>query len=526
MIFGLAFALWGLNEWGSLFVAYWIGCATLSLVLIGRFFTLSCDLDDESYWLSCGACGGGATTCIDPTKAPSVGRVGAPDSHTPLTGGGGGVRGRGAGSSFGSERGVLSGGGGMPAGMSVGSESELRDAFEPLDDDRNRDHGDRSFIPAKRNFTLLRDMPRPNVNPWVYGTWRVTAPERVKMAALAPLLLPPRIALLVGSVVRQIGRRMDRHRRRRSRSIDRSIIEPRRRLGSSSFVSKGRHPVLLRRAPHTRDDRPSYIALHCIALHCIALHHIHTALEKKRFVQVAIAILFPNLATIGWRHNDTLVTGRDGVPRRIVLSDVRRMPRWRFIVGWPARIAPRGLLYALGLLYVEVKGGPDPAARVMVANHLSLAEPTFFFYYLFCTPVASADFAKMPGVGEVGRLNQIIWLDRADPDARRRTRETLIGRARDGSRWPPIVIFPEVIYGHFLVRAGTVAQQENVFACQRNAQIYLCMSPRARRSTGKRSSRSSAARSSLANPSRYNYSSINLSDSFSSAGGVCSFTLF
>ena len=81
---------------------------------------------------------------------------------------------------------------------------------------------------------------------------------------------------------------------------------------------------------------------------------------------------------------------------------------------------------------------------MLVANHLSMAEPTFFFYYVLCTPVASADFAKMPGVGEVGRLNQIIWLDRADPDARRRTVETVAARANDASgRWPPVIVFPE-----------------------------------------------------------------------------------
>ena len=43
---------------------------------------------------------------------------------------------------------------------------------------------------------MCAELPR-SVNPWVNATWRVTSAERLKMALLAPWLLPARVAFLV-----------------------------------------------------------------------------------------------------------------------------------------------------------------------------------------------------------------------------------------------------------------------------------------------------------------------------------------
>ena len=155
------------------------------------------------------------------------------------------------------QRGDAARGGGAGAGGYASADARAAAAGRAAG---RRPGGDAAFRAPRRFFSLLGDMPKRAVNPWVNGTWRVTTPERLKMAALAPLVLPPRVAVLVGSVL--------------------------------------------------------------------------------------TAIVFSNLATIGWEHNDARVRLADGSTRRVVLPDDRRMPRWRFATGGPARVAPRAAVRA------------------------------------------------------------------------------------------------------------------------------------------------------------------------------------
>ena len=69
-------------------------------------------------------------------------------------------------------------------------------------------------------------------------------------------------------------------------------------------------------------------------------------------------------------------------------------------------------LLALGFWRVEVRGREklDANARVLVCNHLSMVEPLVLLIETRCTPVTASAFAKLPALGAVGRLHQLIWL--------------------------------------------------------------------------------------------------------------------
>ena len=58
-----------------------------------------------------------------------------------------------------------------------------------------------------------------------------------------------------------------------------------------------------------------------------------------------------------------------------MLPDTERMPRWRRVVGAPVMWCVRAVLAGMGFWRVEVAGAVDPAARVVVCNHLSMIEP-------------------------------------------------------------------------------------------------------------------------------------------------------
>lgn len=202
---------------------------------------------------------------------------------------------------------------------------------------------------------MCAELPR-SVNPWVNATWRVTAAERLKMALLAPWLLPCRFTFLL--------------------------------------------------------------------------------------VAACGASFFATVATIGW---GTRPRSGESVPLTTPPDDAR-MPRWRRVLGLPVLLFVRLALLALGFWRVDVRGRDrlDPKARVLVCNHLSMVEPLVLLIETHCTPVTVSAFAQLPALGAVGRLHQLIWLERGDPASRTKVVEAIHHRTRpQATEWPPVLVFPE-----------------------------------------------------------------------------------
>ena len=233
---------------------------------------------------------------------------------------------------------------------------------------------------------MCAELPR-SVNPWVNATWRVTSAERLKMALLAPWLLPARFTFLV--------------------------------------------------------------------------------------IAASGASFFATVATIGWGAR---APSGESLPLTTPPDDAR-LPRWRRVLGLPVLLFVRIALLALGFWRVEVKGRDklDENARVLVCNHLSMVEPLVLLIETRCTPVTASAFAKLPALGAVGRLHQLIWLERGDPASRSRVVDAIHRRTRpQATEWPPVLVFPE---GTTLNGRALISFKPGAFAPQAKVQPAVARFP-------------------------------------------------
>lgn len=278
------------------------------------------------------------------------------------------------------------------------------------------------------SLEVFSEMPRCDVNPWVNATWRVTASERIKMALLAPWLFPARIALIVTGIATGVAFAMvasigwkgrplvvaSRGRRplwrpafleRALRRFRRRRLERRRRKNGGSGAAN-EYDKLSR-----ADDPESGIGGGELAEET---HHAAPApappLGRKK-------ILFP-----------------DTIP----------LPRWRLWLSMPVALGIRMILLGVGFWRIRIVGKKnlDEKARVVVCNHVSMIEPLVLLLALRATPVTSAEFAKLPGIGPGGKLYQLLWLDRGSVESRQAVLDAIRQRCSDPG-FPPVLVFPE-----------------------------------------------------------------------------------
>jgi lysophosphatidylcholine acyltransferase/lyso-PAF acetyltransferase len=128
---------------------------------------------------------------------------------------------------------------------------------------------------------------------------------------------------------------------------------------------------------------------------------------------------------------------------------------WRQFLMWPVRLAFRGILFAWGYYYIEVKGTPASAkeAPILVPNHISFVEPVFFLYRCLPMSVGNHSMLLFPGTESLHQLLQNIPLMKyltpntaTNMYSREWVKQQIISRAQDRSgrhSWPQLLIFPE-----------------------------------------------------------------------------------
>ena len=103
----------------------------------------------------------------------------------------------------------------------------------------------------------------------------------------------------------------------------------------------------------------------------------------------------------------------------------------------------RLFLFSLGYMYVETEGRVDRQARLVVCNHLGMVEPFILCLATRGSPVSRLENAKIPFLGALARTMQCIFVDRSDPDSRRKVAAEILERATQ-RRWRrPVFLFPE-----------------------------------------------------------------------------------
>ena len=127
-----------------------------------------------------------------------------------------------------------------------------------------------------------------------------------------------------------------------------------------------------------------------------------------------------------------------------------RMPVSRFFL----RLFNRGVLFALGYLWITVDGTNDATAPVVVCNHVSFVDPFIFAYLMLPMAVAKAEVRDAPFLGAIARATQTILVERESAESRHAVSAEISRRVqwRDAqpadvveaqAEWPQLLIFPE-----------------------------------------------------------------------------------
>eukprot|EP00466_Bigelowiella_natans_P007771 jgi/Bigna1/131790/aug1.15_g6498 len=98
-----------------------------------------------------------------------------------------------------------------------------------------------------------------------------------------------------------------------------------------------------------------------------------------------------------------------------------------------------------GYLWIDTRGelaSPDEAP-ILVSNHVSFCDPAFMVFAAFPAPIAAAEHLKLPGLGSVVKAIQAVTFDRFSASSRHEVKQELINRAKKGSGWSHILIYPE-----------------------------------------------------------------------------------
>ena len=170
-------------------------------------------------------------------------------------------------------------------------------------------------------------------------------------------------------------------------------------------------------------------------------------LERRRDFYFAVLLFFPRLAIMtiveGIAFIACLVAGTGAGPPTAPLAPWRRA-----LVAAVVPPCARVVLWTCGFWALRVRGEPWRARRqgaLVVSGHASIVDG-FVLSVLLGAPAFVAKVEGLRGLplyGTIFRAMQLLYVDRASPASRKGAVGLIRDRCRDGSGFPPLVIFPE-----------------------------------------------------------------------------------
>jgi len=116
------------------------------------------------------------------------------------------------------------------------------------------------------------------------------------------------------------------------------------------------------------------------------------------------------------------------------------------ILSWSIYIFGRSFLFCLGFHWIEVRGKPATTeeAPIVVCNHTCMIDPFILGHMLSTSAVGAREHLSTPILGVIFRAQQLITVDRKDPNSRHDVKKMIKQRAQPGSGWlAQTLIFPE-----------------------------------------------------------------------------------
>jgi 1-acyl-sn-glycerol-3-phosphate acyltransferase len=171
---------------------------------------------------------------------------------------------------------------------------------------------------------------------------------------------------------------------------------------------------------------------------------------------LAVALFFSKLSTFGL---DT---------KKIIAGECPPFAAWRTLLAWPVKFCGRGLLFAVGVVWISVKGKRAKAkdAPLLISNHVCFMDPIFLVSQTGASPVSAAGNMNLPLFGNLTKMFQPILVDRENKEAAAAVAKQIKDRASSGGIWPQTVLFPEgtTTNGRALVYFKLGAVSERNFA--------------------------------------------------------------
>ena len=129
-------------------------------------------------------------------------------------------------------------------------------------------------------------------------------------------------------------------------------------------------------------------------------------------------------------------------------SETTRPHPLRRLLLQPLRAACRAFLWSLGYWWIKIDDRRDGAARraperiLIAAPHTTILDPIVLAYLELPCSVARKEVKSMPIFGAIASSLQCIYVDRDDPQSKRRAIASIKARTIEEG-WPPLLIFPE-----------------------------------------------------------------------------------
>jgi lysophosphatidylcholine acyltransferase/lyso-PAF acetyltransferase len=121
-------------------------------------------------------------------------------------------------------------------------------------------------------------------------------------------------------------------------------------------------------------------------------------------------------------------------------------PTRRTLLSLALKIGGRIFLFSMGFHWIETRGkmATTKEAPIVVANHTCMIDP-FILGHMYCSSAVGAkEHLSLPVMGWIFQAQQLITVDRKDPNSRHEVKQAIINRSKPDSKWPQqTLIFPE-----------------------------------------------------------------------------------
>ena len=145
----------------------------------------------------------------------------------------------------------------------------------------------------------------------------------------------------------------------------------------------------------------------------------------------------------------------------ILLPFLKNNNNWKYVIR---NLWIRSAIFILGLKITR-RNTPYSGPAIFVCNHRSMTDPVIALRYFYAYVVAKMEVQSYPVLGRGAAVTGVIYVDRSNPESRKKTRKKMENRLDAGDS---ILIFPEGtvksshMTGQFKIGSFDISSNNNI----------------------------------------------------------------